>query len=143
MSYKHILVAVDLTNESRQLVAKAAGLAKATSAELSFIHIDANNGDQIAAEEVVGDNCYLVTKGAKELIKDLADNAGYPVKNTFISNGKIEDELETTIRQYKIDLVVCGHHQDLWHNIMSSAKKVIHQIPADILVVPFNERHIT
>jgi universal stress protein A len=42
MCYKHILVAVDLTEESKVLVQKAVALAKPINADLSFIHIDVN-----------------------------------------------------------------------------------------------------
>ena len=39
MSYKHILVAVDLSDESVRLIRKSTALAKSFNAELSLIHI--------------------------------------------------------------------------------------------------------
>lgn len=42
MAYKHILVAIDLSQESQLIVNKAADLAKALDAKLSLIHIDVN-----------------------------------------------------------------------------------------------------
>ena len=42
MSYQHILVAVDLTDESKVLIDKAVALAKPLDAKVSFIHIDVN-----------------------------------------------------------------------------------------------------
>ncbi len=42
MAYQHILVAVDLSEDSRLLVSKASLLAQATGAKLSLIHIDVN-----------------------------------------------------------------------------------------------------
>ena len=42
MCYKHILVAVDLTEDSKMLIQKAVALAKPIEADVSFIHIDVN-----------------------------------------------------------------------------------------------------
>ncbi len=42
MSYKHIMVALDLSEESKMLIDKAVSLAKPLDAEVSFIHIDVN-----------------------------------------------------------------------------------------------------
>ena len=42
MSYKHILVAVDLSDDSERLLKKADALATALGAQLSLVHIDVN-----------------------------------------------------------------------------------------------------
>ena len=42
MSYQHILVAIDLSEDSKLLVDKAVALAKPLDADVSFIHIDVN-----------------------------------------------------------------------------------------------------
>ncbi len=54
MSYKHILVAVDLSEDSKLIVDKAVALAKPLEAKVSFIHIDIN----YAAETVYRPNRY-------------------------------------------------------------------------------------
>ena len=38
--YKHVLVAVDLSDESEFLLKKAVGIAKRNDAQLSIIHVD-------------------------------------------------------------------------------------------------------
>ena len=43
--YKHILVAVDLSEESLVLLRKGAGLAEKCGAKLSVIHVDVNFSD--------------------------------------------------------------------------------------------------
>lgn len=43
--YKHILVAVDLSEESLVLVRKGAALAEKCGAKLSLIHVDVNFSD--------------------------------------------------------------------------------------------------
>jgi len=144
MSYKHILVAVDLTDESRKLVEKATKLAKSLNADLSLIHIDASF-TETKAERIVArqldkeqgvDN--LVMKNAQELLASLKDSAGYPIRDTLISSGNIDDELDKAVQIHNIDLLICGHHQDFWHLFMSSAKKVLQHIGVDMLIVPFH-----
>lgn len=43
--YKHVLVAVDLSEESPFLLEKAAGVAERHEAKLSIIHVDVNFSD--------------------------------------------------------------------------------------------------
>lgn len=144
MSYKHILVAVDLTDESRKLVEKATKLAKSLNAELSLIHIDASftetKAERVVARQLDKEQGVdsLVMKNAQELLANLKDSAGYPIRETLISSGNIEDELDKAVQVNNIDLLICGHHQDFWHLFMSSAKKVLQHIGVDMLIVPFH-----
>lgn len=34
-----------------------------------------------------------------------------------------------------MDLVVCGHHQDFWSKLMSSARQLINTVHVDMLIV--------
>ncbi|TGC65896.1 universal stress global response regulator UspA, partial [Salmonella enterica subsp. enterica serovar Wilhelmsburg] len=42
MAYKHILIAVDLSPESKVLVEKAVSMARPYNAKISLIHVDVN-----------------------------------------------------------------------------------------------------
>ena len=42
MAYKHILIAVDLSPESKVLVDKAVSMARPDNAKVSLIHVDVN-----------------------------------------------------------------------------------------------------
>lgn len=42
MAYKHILIAVDLSPESKVLVEKAVSMARPYNAKVSLIHVDVN-----------------------------------------------------------------------------------------------------
>ena len=42
MAYKHILIAVDLSPESKVLVDKAVSMARPYNAKVSLIHVDVN-----------------------------------------------------------------------------------------------------
>ena len=45
MAYKHILIAVDLSPESKVLVEKAVSMARPYNAKVSLIHVDVNYSD--------------------------------------------------------------------------------------------------
>jgi universal stress protein A len=38
-----------------------------------------------------------------------------------------------------VDLVVCGHHQDFWSKLMSSARQLINTVHIDMLIVPLRD----
>ena len=44
-----------------------------------------------------------------------------------------------TIKKYDMDLVVCGHHQDFWSKLMSSARQLINTVHVDMLIVPLRD----
>ncbi|MDB1124938.1 universal stress protein [Vibrio algarum] len=139
MSYQHILVAVDLSDDSQLLLDKAADLAKATHAKLSLIYIDVMKDDEFTQQIV---NSFVrasennnVLQNSKDQLNRLVENTSYPVEQTLVGFGGLSQELEDAVKEYEIDLIVCGHHQGFWHNIKSSAKKVLKSIPIEVLVV--------
>lgn len=133
MSYKNILVAVDLTEESQLLVERAVALAKPLKSELSLIHIDDNY-----SEAYIGlIDVKLKTRELSEAsIAKLAKNTDYPIKHTLVGSGHLTDELCATISEFKFDLLICGHHHDFTSKFLSSAKKLINRSPIDTLVIP-------
>lgn len=140
MSYQHILVAVDLGEESRFLVEKAAKLASATKAKLSLIHVEVLKDDdftrKIVSSLVAESSSSRVLKESHAQMNTLKEHAGYPVEHTLIGCGGLSQELIEAIEEYEVDLIICGHHQDFWHNVSSSAKLMLKSMPIDMLVVP-------
>ena len=143
MSFKHILVAVDLTNESHALVAKAVGLARALNAEVSLIHVNLAHGDiypgEAMRQDLTAKSGDRTTQESQNVLNILKENAGYPISHTLVGTGNIQDEIEEAIWELNIDLVVCGHHQTFWHSIISSAKQLIRAMPVELLIIPIRE----
>ncbi|MDI8954396.1 hypothetical protein MJO10_32290, partial [Salmonella enterica subsp. enterica serovar Anatum] len=48
---------------------------------------------------------------------------------TLSGSGDLGQVLVDAIKKYDMDLVVCGHHQDFWSKLMSSAR----QVPCSVL----------
>jgi universal stress protein A len=141
MSYQHILVAIDLSDESKLLVKKAVSLAKVLNAQVSFIHIDVNYAELYTGLIDINlvETQYQSMETSQQALKELADNAQYPIQHTLVGSGDLSNEICDTIEKHQIDLVVCGHHQDFWSKLLSSTKLLINCTPIDMLVVPFKD----
>ncbi|MCQ1056660.1 universal stress protein [Photobacterium sp. DNB23_23_1] len=138
MAYKHILVAIDLSDDSHVIVSKAAELAKALDAKLSLIHIDVNYAELYTGliDINLSDAQHRMADEAQKQLQALADKANYPVSHTLVGSGDLSEEICHAIDDMHIELVVCGHHQDFWSKILSSAKQLINRSPVDMLMIP-------
>ncbi|BBE94085.1 TPA: universal stress protein UspA [Haemophilus influenzae 10810] len=139
--YKHILVAVDLSEESLVLLKKAVGIAKRHDAKLSIIHVDVNFSDLYTGLIDVNMSSMqdrISTETQKALL-DLAESADYPISEKLSGSGDLGQVLSDAIEQYDVDLLVTGHHQDFWSKLMSSTRQVMNTIKIDMLVVPLRD----
>ncbi|MBD1229291.1 universal stress protein UspA [Xenorhabdus griffiniae] len=141
MAYKHILVAVDLSPESQILVEKAVSLAKPYNAKISLIHVDVNYSDLYTGliDVNLGDMQERIADETRNSLKELSTGADYPVQETLSGSGDLGQVLVDAIKQYDMDLVVCGHHQDFWSKLMSSARQLINTVHVDMLIVPLRD----
>lgn len=141
MCYKHILIAVDLSEDSRHLIDRAVMLAKPLNATLSLIHINVNYAELYTGLidiNLVDTQNHSMEMAQKELQK-LEDYANYPITHRLVGSGDLSSEICDTVDEYKIDLVILGHHQDFWSKLLSSTKMILNCSPVDILVVPLKE----
>ncbi|WP_340620028.1 universal stress protein UspA [Xenorhabdus siamensis] len=141
MAYKHILVAVDLSPESRILVDKAVSLAKPYNAKVSLIHVDVNYSDLYTGliDVNLGDMQERIADETRNSLKELSANSSYEIQETLSGSGDLGQVLVDAIKKYDVDLVVCGHHQDFWSKLMSSARQLINTVHIDMLIVPLRD----
>lgn len=141
MSYQHILVAVDLSEDSKLLIDKAVALAKPLQATVSFIHIDVNYAELYTGliDINLAETQHQAMEASQNQLQSFADYAQYPIKHTLVGSGDLSNELCDSIHEYHVDLVVCGHHQDFWSKLLSSTRQLINDSPVDMLVVPLKE----
>lgn len=142
MAYKHILVAVDLSEESKLLVEKAVSLAGSYQAKISLIHVDNNYSDLYTGliNITVGNMQKQVSEETHRRLTELSQNANYTVSETLSASGDLAQVLIDTIKKYGVDLVICGHHQDFWSKLMSSARQLINTVHIDMLIVPLSDK---
>ncbi|WP_429945834.1 universal stress protein [Bibersteinia trehalosi] len=136
--YKHVLVAVDLSEESLILVRKGADIAKRHGAKLSIIHVDVNFSDLYTG--LIDINMQSLQNSVSEdtvkALDELASKSDYPVTERLNGSGDFSQVLEEAVDKYQVDLLVTGHHQDFWSKFMSSTRQVMNSISIDMLVVP-------
>ena len=139
--YKHILVAVDLSEESPVLLKKAVGIAKRHDAKLSIIHVDVNFSDLYTGLIDVNMSSMQdrISTETQRALLDLAESADYPISEKLSGSGDLGQVLSDAIEQYDVDLLVTGHHQDFWSKLMSSTRQVMNTIKIDLLVVPLRD----
>ncbi|QXO17445.1 MULTISPECIES: universal stress protein [Vibrio] len=141
MSYQHILVAIDLSEDSKHLIDKAVALATPLNAEISFVHIDVNYAELYTGliDINLAETQHHSMETSQKQLQELAQYANFPIKHTLVGSGDLNNELCDTIKEFQIDLVVCGHHQDFWSKLLSSTRQLINCSPVDLLVVPLKD----
>jgi len=139
--YNHVLVAVDLSDESAFLLEKAAKIAKRNNAKLSIIHVDVNFSDLYTGLIDVNMSSMQdrISTETHQALTQLAEQAGYPITEKLSGSGDLGQVLTDAIEQYDVDLLVTGHHQDFWSKLMSSTRQVMNNIAIDMLVVPLRD----
>lgn len=141
MTYKHILIAVDLSPQSQLLVNKAVSLARPYNAKISLIHVDPNYATFYSGiiEANLGYRHEDIPAETREALKKLSDSADYPVSEMLGGRGEFAQALTDAIKKYDIDMVVCGHHQDFWSKLVSSARQLLSIVHVDMLIVPVRD----
>ncbi|EDP59531.1 universal stress protein [Vibrio sp. AND4] len=141
MKYKHILVALELSEESTVLIDRAVSMANYFGSEISFIHIDGTHGE--IYRELVDIRAFPeqrpLGERSMEYLRSFSDYTEQPLKHFFVGTGDLADKLEVTIKEQEVDLLICGHHQDFWSKIISYSRHLINNSPVDILVVPIHD----
>ena len=139
--YNHVLVAVDLSDESTFLLEKAAKIAKRNDAKLSIIHVDVNFSDLYTGLIDVNMSSMQdrISTETHQALTQLAEQAGYPITEKLSGSGDLGQVFTDAIEQYDVDLLVTGHHQDFWSKLMSSTRQVMNNIAIDMLVVPLRD----
>ena len=86
MSYSNILVAVAVTPESQQLLAKAVSIARPVKGHISLITLasDPEMYNQLAAP-MLEDLRSVMQEETQSFLDKLIQDAGYPVDKTFIA----------------------------------------------------------
>lgn len=138
MNYRHILVALELEEESKALIDRAVYLAKLTDAQISFIHIDGSHGEIYPELVDLKTNPEQKPLGEHAIEQILAFEAYSPleIREVLVGTGDLADKLKDTIVNNNVDLLICGHHNDFWSKIVSYSRHLVDKSPVDILVVP-------
>ena len=138
--YSHILVALDLTEESNQILEKAIGLSD--GCKISLVHVIeplayAYGGDiPMDLTEVQGQ---LQQQASSQLAK-LASTNNIPVEQQYVLIGQPAGEIHRLACEKETDLIVVGSHGRRGLSLLlgSTANGVLHGAERDVLAVRVN-----
>ncbi|MFT7219579.1 MAG: universal stress protein A [Candidatus Azotimanducaceae bacterium] len=141
--YKHILVGVDLTVESRDVSRRACALGSALGAKLSCVHVIeplslAYGGDIPMDLSTIQEQ---IQDTATSHLAEFAKTLGIPEEDRHLIFGRPETEIHTLANEIGADLIVVGSHgrHGLALLLGSTANGVLHGAPCDVLAVRVGE----
>lgn len=144
--YQHILLATELTDESRLVEDKAAALQKLTGAKLSIIHIIEPMPSVAAVGEVgMPINYYeseqSLVESAEKLIQPIIERLKIPEANKVIGTGGVSYEILLYAKEKDVDLIICGSHgrHGLQLLLGSTANALLKGAKCDVLSVRFKD----
>ncbi len=141
--YNHILLAVDLSEASHQLVEKVRIIAQSCQSDLSLIHVIeplsfAYGGDVPMDLTAIQEQ---LDEHAQEKIRKFSAALDYPIKHQHIVSGHTESEIHRIAEETGCDLIVVGSHgrQGLALLLGSTANGVLHGANCDVLAIRLAE----
>jgi universal stress protein A len=137
--YRHILVGLDLTDETPQVLAKAVHFARSCNAQLSIAHVlepitFAYGGDMpLDISEMQTQQLQRAEQEMQELLK----NIDYPIVQKHILVGQPASELHYLAEQQEADLIIVGSHGRKGFALLlgSTPNSVLHGATCDVLAV--------
>jgi len=137
--YSHILLAVDLAEESRHVADRASAMATAYSCRLSCVHVIeplslAYGGDIPMDLSTIQEQ---IQETARAHLTEFALDMKISNENQHLIFGRPETEIDALAQQIDADLIVVGSHgrHGLALILGSTANGVLHGAPCDVLAV--------
>lgn len=137
--YSKILLAVDLSEESDQLIEKTRTIAQNNQASLTVLHVIeplsfAYGGDVPMDLTTVQDQ---LDEHARTKLSAFSEKLNYPVESQQVITGHTESEIHRMAEEKGCDLIVVGSHgrHGLALLLGSTANSVLHGAPCDVLAV--------
>lgn len=141
--YKHILVAIDVTDEAAEILEKASQAAKDNDAKLSAITVvrpltHAYTGMEVAGLAAAALNFEAEAKASVEnTLGKLCAQHGINTDDQHIVFGVPANEIKQAAEKMQADLIVVGSHgrHGLGLLLGSTANAVLHGATCDVLTV--------
>lgn len=137
--YSHILLGLDLSEDSDKVAAKGANIAKLNGAQLSVVHVIeplsfAYGGDIPMDFSSVQEEIF---KQAENQMRKLGTKWNIPEAQQHIVIGRPESEIHSLAEELNADLVMVGSHgrHGLALVFGSTANGVLHGASCDVLAV--------
>jgi universal stress protein A len=139
VAYRHILLVVDLTEDSLAISRRAHELATALGAQMNLLHVV-----EFLSVDPLGDTLMPVVEMESELLEQaqrrlvaLAAELGLPDSACRVENGSVKAEIVRVARELHADLIVLGSRERHGLSILVNltADTVLHAAPCDVLAM--------
>jgi len=139
--YKHILLAVDYSEQGVYVAGKARSLAYRYQAKLSIIHVldnipmpDTNYGTLIPLDQ---DSSYDLLEAEKSKLIRLGEELNVDLANCWMLWGVPKQEIIHIADQEQVDLIVVGSHGRHGLSLLlgSTANSVLHYAKCDVMAI--------
>jgi universal stress protein A len=135
--FNNVLVAIDLSNESSQVLEKALALAKGAQINVVYVYepISQLYGGELAFD--FSEVQKQIQQQAVAQLADLAKKADIPVECQHVLLGKPAAEIRRLATELEADLIVVGTHSRHGLGLLlgSTANSVLHGVGCDVFVV--------
>ena len=137
--YRQLLVAIDLSDQSRAIAAKSVDLARQWQAQLRLLHVI-----EFVPVEPMSDALVPVVQiddrviaRAREQIMALAATLGLPNDSCRVATGNVKGEILRQAREVGADLIVLGCRERHGLSILVNLTEdtVLHGAPCDVLAM--------
>ena len=143
MSYQHILVAIDLSDESKQVLEKAQQLGQANSATVSAVTVVKPLTQVYGGLDMAPISSGAIsfeeeaTKQARDQLEELGREFGIEAARAHVVLGAPAHEVRQCAQELGADLIVIGTHgrHGLGLLLGSTANGVLHGVDCDVLAV--------
>ncbi|WP_339643201.1 universal stress protein [uncultured Porticoccus sp.] len=138
-AYKHILIGLDLSPESQQVVERVKSLFGNGECQLSLVHVQeplsfAYGGDiPMDLTEVQ----YQLEEQAKQRLTAIGKDLGVPIESQHVIIGQPAQEMHRFANDNNVDLIIVGSHGRHGISLIlgSTATGVLHGSQCDVLAV--------
>jgi len=142
-TYKHLLIGLDLSPESQQVVDRVKQLFADRKVKISICHIleplAFTYGGDIPVD--LSDVQVQLEDQARQRLSTLAEQLNVSEENQHIVLGQPANEMRRMAKEQDIDLIIVGSHgrHGLALIFGSTSNSVLHGAPCDVLAVRINE----
>jgi universal stress protein A len=137
--YKKILIAVDLTEQSANVIDRGVALARLTGAEVALLHIVEYvpvepMGEALLPAVDIEDE---LLEGARKRLEDLATRLDLSDTERRVESGNIKSEMVRIASEWDADLIVLGSRERHGLAVMLNLAEdtILHAAPCDVLAV--------
>lgn len=147
MSYKNVLIAIDLSLDSRIVMERARDVVAGTDAVMHLLHVVRPLDSVYSGFGAVGMSAEITAQAARleeeahqqaeTNLERVASEYGIPAENTAVRTGQPAAEIRAAAEACDAELIIMGTHarHGLGLLLGSTANGVLHGVPCDILAV--------